>query len=85
MKNPVAILSAVVIAFACVLCWPVWLLVTGPLAQFVHPGFETYYGVFTIVLLCVSAIAGVLVGAWNVSYAEPRKHRHFHLRPLLHR
>jgi uncharacterized protein YneF (UPF0154 family) len=83
MKHRIEILAAGAILAGLFL--GTWLLLTGPLAgQFQSPA-ESYFGMLAIMIVCVSIVAGTVVGAWDTNQeATPRKHLHHRLRPLLH-
>ncbi len=88
MTHRIAFLAPAGIACLAVLSWSAWLLVTGPLAHLMHSSSDAIFGAFTIVLICVSIIAGVLVGAWNLvpkgTELHPRPHHFGHHWPLHH-
>ena len=84
MKRRVAALFALGIPFLAMLSWSIWLLVTGPLGHLLHSRAETYYGAFTILLICIAVVTGLLVGAWDSAKAAPRTHRHIPFRALFH-
>jgi hypothetical protein len=85
MRHRIAILLAgsIIVGLFCA----AWLLVTGPLASQLHSTYETFYAVMTIMLVCISIVTGVVVGAWdaNKEASAPRRHLHHRLRPVLHR
>lgn len=88
MTHRIAFLVPAAIACLASLTWIAWLLVTGPMAPVIHSGAEAIFGVFTIVLICVSIIAATLVGSWNLvpkgPELHPRPHHFGHHRPLHH-
>ena len=84
MKHRIATLTAILVVAFAVLWLAVWSLMTGPLAGFVHPGFQTFYGAFTISFVAVILVAAMAVAAWDIERSAPTKHRHLHFWPLLH-
>jgi hypothetical protein len=85
MRHRIAILLAgsILVGLFCA----AWLIVTGPLASKLHSASETFYAVTMIMIVCISIVTGVVVGAWDASkeVPAPRKHLHHRLRPVLHR
>jgi hypothetical protein len=62
-----------------------WLLVNGPLAHLFRSPAESYLGILTIMIVCISLVTGMIVGAWDASKEEAhRKHLNHRFRPLLH-
>ncbi|MGC2614628.1 MAG: hypothetical protein WA354_11400 [Terracidiphilus sp.] len=82
MKHRIEILAACAILAGLGLA--TWLLVSGPLAHLFRSTAESYFGMLTIMIVCISLVTGTVVGAWDASLEAPRKHLHHRLRPLLH-
>ncbi len=62
-----------------------WLLVNGPLAHLFRSPAESYFGLLTITVVCISLVAGTIAGVWDSSKKEaPRRHLHHRFRPLHH-
>ncbi len=84
LQHPIAKYALPAVALAAILWWPVWMLDTGPLAHFLHTGFEVFYGTFTIVLLCLVTTGAAFVAVWDITKDAPEKHKHIHFKPLMH-
>jgi hypothetical protein len=84
MRQRIGMYIAVAVVLLGVLWWAAWSLMTGPLDGFVHPGFETFYGAFTICFISVVFAAALVVGAWDLKRSAPQKHEHIHFKPLMH-
>lgn len=83
MRHRVEIFLAA--AILAVLAWTAWVLVTGPLAPLVDSRYETFYAMMTIMVVCISIVSGVVVGAWDATQKTPHHHPHLTLRSMSHR
>ncbi|MDE3199783.1 MAG: hypothetical protein KGN79_02590 [Acidobacteriota bacterium] len=73
------------VVLTAVLWWPAWILTNGPMAHFFNNEFQTIYGTFAVVLLCLVTAGALVVGVWDLTKDAPsEKYRHFHFRPLMH-
>lgn len=83
MRHRIAILLGFAI-FGGLSC-TTWLLVSGPLAHLFRSPAESYLGMLTIMIVCLSLVAAMVVSVWDATQQEaPRTHLHHRFRPRLH-
>ena len=82
MRHRVEILIAA--AMIAGLAWATWLLVSGPLANHFHSGYQIFYAVITMMLVFISIVIGTVVGVWDIAQEAPHPHHHISFRALFH-